>query len=48
METINKKQALKLLKIHGNYNFYDLKHFVIELGNCPFYKKSSVLIWLGY
>lgn len=47
-DSITKKQAVNLLKMHGNTTYSDLKDFIKELGNATFYKKESVLIWLGY
>lgn len=47
-DSITKSQALYLLKLHGNTTYSDLKDFVKELGNSPFYKKQSVIVWLGY
>jgi hypothetical protein len=46
--SITKKQAVNLLKIHCNTTYSDLKDFIKELGNAAFYKKENVLIWLGY
>jgi hypothetical protein len=47
-DSITKSQAMYLLKLHGNTTYTDLKDFVKEFGNAPFYKKQSVIIWLGY
>ena len=47
-DSITKSQAMYLLKLHGNTTYTDLKDFIKEFGNAPFYKKQSVIIWLGY